>query len=233
MILQIGLKNKFEKKFLLTNAAKIAAFCFLWIIHRREYTKFLYTMRARSIIFMESNIKSKNWLRVLTVFVGCLAIRLVPLRAPNVEPLLASQMPIANKMGGFSAFLFGVFSVVFYDIFTRTLGLWTIFTALAYGVVGLGAFYFFKKYQPSKKNYVLYAIYATLFFDAITGLTVGPLFFNQSFYGALVGQIPFTLWHLAGNVGFALVLSPAISKFLNIEFAPSNAAIINSYSLQK
>jgi hypothetical protein len=55
-------------------------------------------------------------------------------------------------------------------------------------------------------------VIGTLFFDAVTGLSIGPLFFNQSFQGALWGQIPFTLWHLMGNISFALILSPAIYK---------------------
>ena len=54
----------------------------------------------------------------------------------------------------------------------------------------------------------------TLFFDAATGLTVGPLFFNQTFISALMGQIPFTAFHLLGNIAFAMILSPAIYKFL-------------------
>jgi hypothetical protein len=54
----------------------------------------------------------------------------------------------------------------------------------------------------------------TLFFDAVTGLTVGPIFFHQSFIASMVGQIPFTALHLIGNIAFAIILSPAIYSLL-------------------
>jgi hypothetical protein len=60
----------------------------------------------------------------------------------------------------------------------------------------------------------MYAVIATIVYDAVTGLTIGPLFFHQSFLVSLVGQIPFTLLHLLGNVSFAIVLSPVIERWL-------------------
>ena len=61
-----------------------------------------------------------------------------------------------------------------------------------------------------RKNYVLFAVIGTLFYDAVTGLTIGPLLWGQPFMVALIGQIPFTLLHLAGNITFAVVLSPLL-----------------------
>jgi hypothetical protein len=61
---------------------------------------------------------------------------------------------------------------------------------------------------------VRFAIVGTLFFDAVTGLTVGPMFFHQSFISTFVEQIPFTALHLLGNVTFAIILSPAIYNFM-------------------
>jgi len=66
-------------------------------------------------------------------------------------------------------------------------------------------------------DYVRFAIYGTLFFDAVTGLTVGPIFFHQFIYRILVGQIPFTALHLLGNVTLAALLSPGIYNFFNSE----------------
>jgi predicted membrane protein len=48
----------------------------------------------------------------------------------------------------------------------------------------------------------------------MTGLTVGPIFFHQSFFASLVGQIPFTVLHLVSNIVFAFALSPLIYNFL-------------------
>jgi hypothetical protein len=96
----------------------------------------------------------------------------------------------------------------------------TIFTGGAYGLLGLASAYYFEKKKPTRAggdsvwNYVRFAIVGTLFFDAATGLTVGPMFFHQSFVQSLVGQIPFTALHLLGNVTLAALLSPGIYNFL-------------------
>ena len=110
------------------------------------------------------------------------------------------------------SFVFGFLSIVVYDSVTSGLGIWTIVTALAYGFIGLGAQYFFKN-RSGVKSYLSFAVLYTLFYDAITGLTIGPLFFHQSFSVSFVGQIPFTFLHLLGNVAFAMILSPVIEKW--------------------
>jgi uncharacterized membrane protein len=97
--------------------------------------------------------------------------------------------------------------------FTSGLGIWTLITALSYGLIGFLSFYFFKN-RSGWKNYALYAVFATILYDVITGLTIGPLFFNQSFMMSLAGQIPFTILHLLSNLSFAIVLSPVIEKWL-------------------
>ncbi len=154
----------------------------------------------------------KNWLKFTTGFVLCLLIRLIPFRPPNIEPILATQMPFSKAYGAYAGFLFAFFSIVFYDLLTSAFGVWTFLTAVTYGVLGFLAYFYFKKFKASALGYAGFAVLGTLFFDAVTGLSVGPLFFGQSFSEAFFGQIPFTLWHLLGNVSFALVLSPAIYK---------------------
>lgn len=156
----------------------------------------------------------KNWLKFILGFIACLLIRLIPFRPPNVEPILAMQMPFSRAYGALASFLFAFFSIVFYDLITQTLGVWTLLTASTYGVLGFWAYFYFKKHQANAWGYARFAIIGTLFFDAVTGLSIGPLFFHQSFTSALVGQIPFTLWHLLGNVSFAFILSPIIYNFL-------------------
>ena len=59
-----------------------------------------------------------------------------------------------------------------------------------------------------------FAVMGTLAFDIVTGLSIGPLFFQQPFMEALIGQVSFTALHLLGNVGFAAVLSPLIYRFV-------------------
>ncbi|MFA6251328.1 MAG: hypothetical protein WC603_01745 [Candidatus Paceibacterota bacterium] len=155
----------------------------------------------------------KNWGKYTIAFLTVLLIRLIPFRAPNLEPVMAFVMPISKKYGVMMSFVFGFLSVLIYDLLTSGWGVWTIITALAYGFVGLGAYFFFKN-RSGWKNYALYAIIATIVYDAVTGLTLGPIFWGQSFMVALVGQIPFTLIHLLGNVSFAIILSPVIERLM-------------------
>lgn len=155
----------------------------------------------------------KSWLKYTIAFISVLAFRMIPFRAPNVEPIMAVIMPFGKVQGGMMAFIFGALSIVIYDSITSGIGIWTIVTALAYGILGLGAQYYFKN-RSGWKNYAFYAVIATIFYDIVTGLTIGPLFFHQSFMVSLVGQIPFTFLHLIGNVSFAIVLSPVIEKWI-------------------
>ena len=164
----------------------------------------------------------KNWIKSTIVFVGVLLVRLMPFRAPNVEPIMAVIMPIGKIYGGFISFMFGFFSIFLFDSITSGIGIWTLVTAFAYGFLGLAAQYYFKN-RSGWKNYALYSVVATILYDAVTGLTIGPLFFHQSFMVSLIGQIPFTVLHLLGNVSFAIVLSPVIERWLVKE----NVKVVN------
>lgn len=156
----------------------------------------------------------KNYFKFSFALVLCLLVRLIPFRAPNVEPILATMMPFSKAYGAFVGFSFAVLSILFYDLLTGTIGMQTFFTVGAYGILGLWSAFYFQKHKGSRGDYVRFAIFGTLFFDAFTGLTVGPIFFHQSFMQSLMGQIPFTVLHLIGNIIFASILSPAIYKNL-------------------
>lgn len=150
--------------------------------------------------------------KIFIIFVGCLLFRLLPLRAPNVEPIMASIMPLGRRFGAIWAFLFGFTSIMIYDLLTH-FGAWTFVTGVAYGLIGIASYFYFKKFQTSIFHFALFAFLATVIYDLITGVLFAPLF-NQSILNALVMQIPFTLLHLAGNIGFAVTLSPLINKWL-------------------
>lgn len=160
------------------------------------------------------NIYIRNWFKFVLGFVVCFLIRLIPFRPPNIEPILATQMPFSKAYGGLVGFSFAFFSMFLFDLITGNTGIWTLITASVYGFLGLWAAFFFKKKQSSAWNYAKFAVVGTIVFDAVTGLSIGPLFFHQSFIHALVGQIPFTAWHLLGNVAFAVILSPALYMFM-------------------
>ena len=162
----------------------------------------------------------KNWIKYIISFFAVLAIRLIPFRAPNVEPIMTAIMPLGKVYGAVMAFVFGVTSIVLFDSITSGIGSWTFFSAFSYGIIGLFAYWFFKN-RTGWKNYALYAFVATIAFDAVTGLIPGPLFYNQPFVVALVGQIPFTLMHLVSNVAFAILLSPIIERWFAREKVPN------------
>lgn len=167
---------------------------------------------------------SSAWLKYTIVFLGVLLIRLIPFRAPNVEPLLAAVMPLTKRFGAFEGVAFAALSIVLYDALTAGLGLWTLVTALAYGAVAVGAHFYFKYREPSRGNFVRFSIVSVIAYDIVTGLTVGPLAYGQSFASAAAGQILFTVLHLLGAVLFAAVASPLLYKWLQEAEVPSLAA---------
>lgn len=156
----------------------------------------------------------KNWFKYIVGFTGCLLIRLMPFRPPNIEPILATQMSFSRVYGRLAGFMFAFLSIMLYDIITGKVGMWTFITAVVYGLLALWASYYFKNKANNSWSYAKFAIMGTLAYDIVTGLSVGPLFFHQSFMEALIGQIPFTGMHLLGNVSFAVLLSPFIYKYV-------------------
>ena len=157
----------------------------------------------------------RSKLKILIVFAGCFLFRLLPLRAPNVEPIMASIMPLGRKYGALVGFFFGFLSMFLYDSVTH-FGSWTWFGAITYGVIGFVSVFYFKKFKTSAFNFAVFAFFATISFDLITGVLFAPIF-GQTILNALILQIPFTVLHLAGNIGFSLTLSPLINKWLMSE----------------
>lgn len=170
-----------------------------------------------------------QWIKVVIVFAGVMLFRLMPLRAPNVEPILSAVMPLSKRYGAIQAVVFAVLSIVFYDALTAGWGIWTLVPALAYGTLALGSHFYFKTRPTSRANFVAFSIAGVLFYDAATGLTIGPIFEGQSFAAALAGQIPFTLMHLAGSVVFAALVSPALYRWFSAKtvfvIAPQRSSI--------
>ncbi|MFA5936772.1 MAG: ECF transporter S component [Candidatus Paceibacterota bacterium] len=157
----------------------------------------------------------KNKFKIVTIFFGCFLFRLLPLRAPNVEPIMASVMPLGRKYGVFFGFAFGFLSIFLYDLVTH-FGSWTWTTAITYGLVGAVSSLYFKRFKSSVFHFAVFSFFATIIFDLITGVLFAPMF-GQTMWNALILQIPFTVLHLAGNIGFAFTLSPLINKWLMSE----------------
>lgn len=156
----------------------------------------------------------RHWFKFCLGWAACFTFRLLPGRLPNVEPILGSVMPFSERFGALSGAGFAAASIVIYDALTHALGMWTAVTAVAYaGVAALGAVCL-RNNRGDVRGYLAYAVAGTLLYDALTGLTVGPLFFGQPLAEAFTGQIPFTIRHLLGNLVFAAILSPILYRWV-------------------
>lgn len=144
----------------------------------------------------------------LTCFL-CLLLRVFLIHLPNIEPVSSLLVCLGKRFNFIELFLFGFFNILFFDVITFKFGIWTIFTALAYALIGVGTYLIKKR----KIHYITYSILSTLVYDIITGLIMGPILFNQEFKQALIGQVPYTIYHLIGNVVLAVTLTYVLELF--------------------
>jgi hypothetical protein len=157
--------------------------------------------------------------KYLIGFIVCLLIRLVPFRPANVEPITATLMPFGKKWGWLAGGFFGAMSILLFDLihpmpgFSR-LGIWTLVTAAMYGLMGAAAGLYLKSKGNSIKHFIGFSVAATLIYDFITGQMMSSMLFKMPFMVTLVGQVPFTLWHLGGNIAFAIILSPLLYRWV-------------------
>jgi uncharacterized membrane protein len=155
-----------------------------------------------------------SWLKLIIGWAAVFLIRLLPFRPANFEPMLATIMPFSTRFGWMTSFLFGFLSITLFDAVTSGIGMWTLVTAAAYGTLGIAAHAYFARHEATTKNFLAFGVVGTIFYDIVTGLTVGPLFFNQPLMVAIAGQVPFTLMHLLGTVVFTLALSPVLYRWV-------------------
>ena len=166
-------------------------------------------------------------LKFLIGWTAVFLFRLIPFRPPNFEPMLSVVMPFSKRYGPVGSFLFGFLGIVLYDAITSGWGSWTWVTAICYGLLGVGAHYFFRNREASVKNFLVFGIPGTILYDAATML-IGPIFNAQPLAAALVGQIPFTLMHVLGTTVFTILLSPALYHWV-----VQNAALEHHFALLK
>ncbi len=161
---------------------------------------------------MERTLKQlQNSLKFATGIAFTVLARFIP-HPPNFEPILATTMPFAKRFGKTAGFLFAFATLAAIDLISGKLGLWTIYTAVTYGVVGwLAAVYLQRVSRVGRRHFVGFAVFGTLFYDAVTAFFFG-LEFHQTLAQTVVGQIPFTLTHLLGSVTLAALVSPLLYK---------------------
>ncbi len=161
---------------------------------------------------MSKNLTS-GWIKGFLAVGFCVLWRLFPFRPPNVEPVLATIMPYTRRFGPAGTMLLTFLCMVAYDVLTGTVSQWTAVTALTYMLVSLAA-WFCLRGRRGILPYVLFAVPATLFYDFVTGVAAGALLFGMSWQEGFIGQIPFTVNHLIGNLILAAALSPLIERWV-------------------
>jgi len=155
----------------------------------------------------------KSWFKYIIGWGIVVLVRLMPGRPPNVEPIMTVLVPFSKRYGWLWAFVFGFFSMAIYDFITLKVGIWTWVTAGVYGGVGVLAYFYFKNRSATAGNFVAFSIIGTLIFDALTML-IGPIFTTQLLAEAIIGQIPFSVYHLLSNIVFAFAVSPLIYRWV-------------------
>lgn len=155
----------------------------------------------------------KNLLKYIIALLTVTILRLIP-HPPNVEGITATIMPFGKRFGILAGMLFGALAILSFDLITGTLGPWTIMTLSMYTLIGAASGLFLKKSDNKISNYVIFAVIATILYDAVTGIGAGVLFFNQGVIATTIAQIPFTLMHLGGNIVFAAVISPLLYRWV-------------------
>jgi predicted membrane protein len=125
------------------------------------------------------------------------------------------MLPYAKQEKWWAAPLFAFITMASFDLITWKVGIWTIVTSLTYAGIGL-LFYFYykKKKKVGLKEYLGSGVVGVLIFDFITGPIMSSWLFQMPFEVALVGQVPFTLLHLASVSIFIVILTPLLDKHL-------------------
>ncbi len=135
---------------------------------------------------------------------------------PNNDPIIGLALPHSKKNFLLSA-AFAFVCMFSFDIIVGKFGVWTLVTSSTYFVVILFLGFWFSKLKAlGIKHYFFGSIIGVLVFDAITGPLMSTFLFNQPFLFTVLGQIPFTFYHLSSGVGyamfFAFLFDPAVQK---------------------
>jgi len=152
---------------------------------------------------------------------------------PNNDPIMGMMLPFAKQESVWVAIAFPVLTMISFDVLTNALGLWTIATSVTYGALGLFFYFFYQKRTKAKKKigiktYLGSGVFGVLVFDFFTGVIAMPLIFGYTFFEAFIGQIPFTLMHLATVSGYILIITPLLDKHLLSNPILDDTSVLNA-----
>jgi len=167
-------------------------------------------------------------LKFLLTLAFCNAYRMLRI-IPNNDPIMGVLLPYAKQQKWWVAPLFAFLTMASFDIVTFKVGIWTFVTSSTYA--GLGILFHFCYRRLKKvglKEYLGSGVVGVLIFDFITGPIMSSWLFHIPFSAALIGQIPFTLLHLASVSAFILILTPLLDTHVVNSASLEDAALYNS-----
>lgn len=154
--------------------------------------------------------KPENLIKYVLLLAACAVFRLAQV-IPNAEPIMFTTLPAAKKFGAKAAFAFAFIAMASFDFVSGRVGMWTAYTALAYGAVGFFAGKYLAGRGATRWNFLKYSVAGTIAFDIVTALIFGWQF-GQTVEATLIGQVPFTAYHLLGNVVLVTAFAPLLYK---------------------
>ena len=130
---------------------------------------------------------------------------------PNNDPITGVVLVNARREKLWKSLLFPIITIFSFDFFTSGIGLWTFGGSLAYVCIALIFRFVFKRMKEVKLlTYAKGAFVSVLIFDFITGPIMSGMLFRMPFEAALMGQIPFTIAHLASAVMLTIIIAPVL-----------------------
>lgn len=137
---------------------------------------------------------------------------------PNNDPIIPGILPAAATKRFGAAVLLPLVSVLAFDLLTTGVSAWTGVVSVTYVLLTLLVSRLYKVLRRNgarihgRLTYVAMGVGCVLLFDGITGILFPPLLWGLSFRQAVLGQIPFTLWHLSSVTVYAAVVSPVLAR---------------------
>lgn len=147
---------------------------------------------------------------------------------PNNDPIMGFILPEGRKSMLKSA-SFAFIAMFIFDFFTSGIGIWTIVIASVYALIALVFSFFFKKIKKAKiSQYALAATIGIIAFDIITGPIMSSLIFKMPFWISVIGQVPFTFYHLVSGLTYVIILAPVFDLDIRVQYIDYKNQIINS-----
>jgi len=181
-------------------------------------------MKANNIAEGINNSKLRFKKLVSSTSIGsAVSLRAAMLPLPNIEPVMLFTLAGALVYGPLYGFFIGFMAMAISDIIIKIAGVWTIYTAISYGLVGFaaGLIGILKPgIKKSRASIVLLAFTLTIIYDIMT-TAAWAFSFMVPLPVAFVSLIPFSLIHVAGNCALAFIFAPSIIGFMSRVSEPS------------